>query len=327
MTSKLLIDEYPLIVLPTLATRVGLKEAIVLQQIHYWLVSKERAKETNYYLDGRWWVYNTAEEWKEQLPFMGVSTIRRVLASLREKGIVVVANYNRAPYDKTLWYSIDYDALNNYITEPQNGDGDDPDESICSNVTHPCDQNEQMDVLKMSTPIPETNTETTAENNTEDSTPSGVAVGKPDEEPLDFTEPPPRQPRTPEQHALGVIQAIANHQKRHDPGGEQPIDPTWANLPVGQAIILTAFYRLAALPPPQAKTRRASAAFAAETLYQETGGAQEAVRRMSEFFHRRREGDESCQFTITTPQSIVNTIAAWQEKTYNPVVSLTLGVN
>ncbi len=169
----------------------------------------------------------------------------------------------------------------------------------------------------------------------EDSTPSGVAVEKPyekherehDEEPLDFTEPSPRQKRTPEQHALGVIQAIANHQKRHDPGGEQPIDPTWANLPVGQAIILTAFYRLAALPPPQAKTRRASAAFAAETLYQETGGAQEAVRRMSEFFHRRREGDESCQFTITTPQSIVNTIAAWQEKTYNPVVSLTLGVN
>ena len=36
-TSKLLVDEPPLIVLPSLAVAIGLAEAILLQQIHYWL--------------------------------------------------------------------------------------------------------------------------------------------------------------------------------------------------------------------------------------------------------------------------------------------------
>ena len=35
--NNLLIDDYPILVLPKLATEIGLNEAIVLQQIHYWL--------------------------------------------------------------------------------------------------------------------------------------------------------------------------------------------------------------------------------------------------------------------------------------------------
>jgi len=37
-SSSLLIAVPPLIVLPTLATLVGLNEAIFLQQLHYWLL-------------------------------------------------------------------------------------------------------------------------------------------------------------------------------------------------------------------------------------------------------------------------------------------------
>ena len=35
--SNLLIDDYPILVLPKLANEIGLNEAIVLQQMHYWL--------------------------------------------------------------------------------------------------------------------------------------------------------------------------------------------------------------------------------------------------------------------------------------------------
>lgn len=35
--SKLLIEEPPLQVLPSLAVTIGLNEAIIIQQIHYWL--------------------------------------------------------------------------------------------------------------------------------------------------------------------------------------------------------------------------------------------------------------------------------------------------
>ena len=39
--SNLLIHEEPLLVLPGLASRIGLNEAIFLQQIHYWLNRSE----------------------------------------------------------------------------------------------------------------------------------------------------------------------------------------------------------------------------------------------------------------------------------------------
>jgi hypothetical protein len=42
---KLLIDSSTLIVLPTLATLIGLNEAIVLQQIHYWTNKYENDEE------------------------------------------------------------------------------------------------------------------------------------------------------------------------------------------------------------------------------------------------------------------------------------------
>lgn len=35
--SKLLLDDEPLVILPKLAAAIGLNEAIILQQLHYWL--------------------------------------------------------------------------------------------------------------------------------------------------------------------------------------------------------------------------------------------------------------------------------------------------
>ena len=159
--SKLLIDDRPLMVLPQLAVAIGLNEAVVLQQIHYWLKTYAEAKDANHYHDGRWWVYNTAEQWQENFPFWSESTVRRALTSLREpyeateddprqsRGpLLLTGNYNEKGYDRTLWYTIDYDHL--------------------LKMTMPSAQNEQMDVVILSTPIPETTTETTPETTEEE---------------------------------------------------------------------------------------------------------------------------------------------------------------
>jgi hypothetical protein len=76
--SRLLLDEYPLMVLPKLATEIGLNEAIILQQVHYWLMQcgKER--------DGKVWVFNTYEDWQKQFPFFSLSTIRRTINKLEK---------------------------------------------------------------------------------------------------------------------------------------------------------------------------------------------------------------------------------------------------
>ncbi len=51
--SKLLINEPPLMVIPTLAKALGINSAIILQQIHYWNTLN------NNVIDGYQWCYNS----------------------------------------------------------------------------------------------------------------------------------------------------------------------------------------------------------------------------------------------------------------------------
>ncbi|WP_423800422.1 conserved phage C-terminal domain-containing protein [Neobacillus sp. SAB-20_R2A] len=103
--SRLLINESPVMIIPSLAAEIGLNETVVLQQIHYWLgVSKHK-------IEGRTWVYNTYEEWQKQLPFWSVSTIKRTIRSLEMLGLLISENWNQMKMDKTKWYTIDYEKL------------------------------------------------------------------------------------------------------------------------------------------------------------------------------------------------------------------------
>ena len=107
--SKLLINEYPLQVLPTLATYIGLNEAIVLQQIHYWLNNPKVGTEK----DGRKWVRNSLDEWiDDNFPFWDKSTLRRALANLKSDGFIADrSDLNRMKIDRTLWYTINYQSI------------------------------------------------------------------------------------------------------------------------------------------------------------------------------------------------------------------------
>lgn len=100
-----LMDGKVLVVHPKLAEKVGLNEAIVLQQIHYWTAKKLNLKE------GQYWVYNTYNDWKEQFPFWSVRTIRRIFKKLEELGYLIRGRFNKTSYDRTSWYRIDYDVL------------------------------------------------------------------------------------------------------------------------------------------------------------------------------------------------------------------------
>lgn len=107
--SSILFNETPLTINVELATLIGLHESIILQQFNYWIV-KNQKRNKNFH-DGRYWTYNTYSEWHEQFPFWGESTVRRLIGELEKKGILVSGNYNETKYDRTKWYSIDYDQL------------------------------------------------------------------------------------------------------------------------------------------------------------------------------------------------------------------------
>lgn len=102
-----LIDQYPLVVQPTLAKLLGLNKAIVLQQLHYWLSNPK----VGVWHEGYKWIHNTYDEWQENFPFWSVDTIQRSILSLEKDGIIVSARFAPSAYDKTKSYRIDYDVL------------------------------------------------------------------------------------------------------------------------------------------------------------------------------------------------------------------------
>jgi hypothetical protein len=109
--SNLLINEYPLIVLPSLAVKYGLNEAIVIQQIQYW------SRKLDVSEDGFSWVYNTIPEWKKQFPFWSERTIFSILKSLREVGVLIAEKRSKSPWDHTLYYRLNYEILDHTISQ------------------------------------------------------------------------------------------------------------------------------------------------------------------------------------------------------------------
>jgi hypothetical protein len=162
---RLLIDEPPLMVLPSLAAAIGLNEAIVIQQLHYWLgrSGKER--------DGRQWIYNSYPDWEQQFPFWSNKTIRRIIGSLESSGLILSANYNNSAFDKTKWYTIDYAALatavDNSTQAVDNSAVESPPRS--GQIDH-IDQPRKgsPDRVIVTRPIPETNTENTIREQQQD---------------------------------------------------------------------------------------------------------------------------------------------------------------
>ncbi len=156
-SSSLLINEAPLQVLPSLAVALkNVHEAIILQQVQYWL------SRSNFVFNGRKWVYNTLDEWHEQFPWITKKSVGDKFRSLEKKGILIVGNFNKLKYDRTKWYSIDYDKLNSLINNEnidENVDMTDKEVSsscIEKKLPHGRGKNFSIEEEETSSPIPET---------------------------------------------------------------------------------------------------------------------------------------------------------------------------
>ncbi len=148
--SRLLINEPPLQVLPSLAVKIGLQEAVVLQQVHYWL---QAAKPLD---GGGRWVFNTYEQWAEQFPFWSPEAIRKIFKSLRDKGLIVSRPRGLHAFDRVNEYTIDYDALASLH----------PEESTGTSGTSRPDHPEKFTASERKN-LPTTRTENTAETTSE----------------------------------------------------------------------------------------------------------------------------------------------------------------
>lgn len=117
--SKLLFNEQPLVIDKQLATLIGLNEAMVLQQIHYWVEINKKA-DKNFH-EGKYWTYNSIEDWHKEFPFWSESTVKRILAKLRKSNLLITGNFNKQRRDRTLWYTINYEILEKIAEEAEGG--------------------------------------------------------------------------------------------------------------------------------------------------------------------------------------------------------------
>lgn len=153
--SRLLINEPPVMFSRSIAIKLGVNAAVFLQQLHYWLLA------TNNVRDGRKWVYKTQKQWiEEDLPFISEKTLSDIVKLLKNEGLILTGQYNKLKIDRTLWYSIDYDALEAWeIANCKEV------VSMSQNLRYGSGENCDMDVAKITTPITREYTKNTQKNN------------------------------------------------------------------------------------------------------------------------------------------------------------------
>ncbi len=137
---------HPLLIPPALAKEIGLHEAVILQQIHYWL------ERSTHLINGCHWIYNTYQAWQQQFPFLSLSAIRKAIARLEGLNLLKTERFDKQSWNQTKWYSINYQRLEVLIS------------SICSNQDIRSAQFEQLDVTNLSSSSTEITAITTSEN-------------------------------------------------------------------------------------------------------------------------------------------------------------------
>lgn len=135
---------HPLLLPPDLAKEIGLHEAVILQQMHYWL------EKSNHLINGCRWIYNTYQAWQEQFPFLSLCAIRRAIARLEGMNLLKTERFDKRQWNQTKWYSINYQRLEVLIS------------SICSNRCDRVAQFEHLDSANLSSSSTETTAITTS---------------------------------------------------------------------------------------------------------------------------------------------------------------------
>lgn len=88
------------------AMKYGVEKAVVLSNIRFWLNNNKNKDLSTVKHDGYYWMYNTARDMSNVLPYFTQSKIQRLLKQLEEDGVLIVGNYNKVKYDRTKWYTL-----------------------------------------------------------------------------------------------------------------------------------------------------------------------------------------------------------------------------
>lgn len=92
-----------------LAVKYGLQEAIFLENLRFWIL-KNKANKRHFY-EGRYWTYNSAQAYAALFPYWSKQQVERIIAKLKEQGVIQIGHFSSNTYDRTNWYSINDELL------------------------------------------------------------------------------------------------------------------------------------------------------------------------------------------------------------------------
>jgi len=86
------------------AAKVGVEAAVIFQNLVFW-IEKNEANQRHFH-DGSYWTYNSNKAFTEIFPYMSVMGIRTAITKLIDGGYVRTGNFNKDPWNRTLWYAL-----------------------------------------------------------------------------------------------------------------------------------------------------------------------------------------------------------------------------
>ena len=103
-------SDYPLIASPTLAKAYGVAAATFLQKLHYCLEHSD----AQVHKGKKYW-FHSYEQWQQTLGIYSISTIKRIVAKLKQAEILVIKKLSKNKWLQTNFYSINYKKLKKLI--------------------------------------------------------------------------------------------------------------------------------------------------------------------------------------------------------------------
>lgn len=130
-----------------LAILIGVDQTMMLCQIDFWI---QNHQDDEHCKDGRYWIYESYDNWKEQFPYWGKTKIREIIRKLKEKKLIITGNYNKMSGDNTKWYTVNYDLLDKIMSEKKRLD----DTHLSENGTGPLSESDTCHLSENGRPIP-----------------------------------------------------------------------------------------------------------------------------------------------------------------------------
>lgn len=125
-------NEFVVIDTNILALIFTLDECTFLHRLNFWIQGKLKTQEDTGIQqlgyrksEKRMYVFKTirasqnskTRSWLQELPFFSERSFTRMTKGLVDRGIIITGTFNKFSADKTIWYTIDYDKLDDYCNK------------------------------------------------------------------------------------------------------------------------------------------------------------------------------------------------------------------